>query len=167
MDHLFRDATKLIEGSLTEIREISHRLTPSEIETRGLIVALHNMFDRLNDLNVIEIHFEEKALLPSLSVYKETVIYRTIQEAINNIIKHAQATRVDVIFQENGDELEFIVKDNGLGIHLHQINQGAGIGLKNIRERCKSIGATICISGECQKGTTVQLNLKKYGHEQD
>ncbi len=159
MEEAFKSATTLIEDALREIREISHRLTPSDIETRGLGVALQNLFDRLNDLNVLQLHAYNHQDLPILSLYQQTVIYRTIQEALNNIIKHASATRVEVHRRYLNGKLTFTISDNGKGFNLEQVAQSSGIGLKNIQERCHAIGAHLSITSAPGKGTTVQITL--------
>lgn len=165
MADLFKDSACLIEESLTELREVSHRLTPPEIEQRGLLISLRQMFDRLNDLDFIQIKFSERTGLPFLSLQQETVLYRSIQEAMNNVIKHSNASKVWVGYSFQENQLIFNIRDNGDGFNHEKIESKGGIGLNNLMERCQSIGAELSIYSVPKKGTTVKITLNLLAHE--
>ena len=91
----------------------------------------------------------------------ETHLYRVVQEALNNVYKHAQAQRVRVVVERRGTDLVVIVEDDGRGFDAGAVSrsQARGLGLVSMRERAQIIGGTLDIESSPGGGTTIYLHL--------
>ena len=87
-------------------------------------------------------------------------VFRIIQEAINNIVKHSDATSLKLLANTTSNELEFILMDNGKGFEINNKTK-ASLGLMTMHERAEAIGAKLSIESEIDKGTIIRLHLPK------
>jgi two-component system, NarL family, sensor kinase len=150
--------TKIIE----DIRNISHRL----IEGKGLEDTLIDSINReaFNLTNNKRLHFTyiQEAFLNYYPEQTEIIIFRMMQEALQNAIKHAKGSDIILkVFEEN-DNFIIEVKDNGNGFDLQALHNNTakkGIGLKNIYNRAQIIGASVNIISELEKGTTFTISI--------
>jgi two-component system, NarL family, sensor histidine kinase UhpB len=94
-----------------------------------------------------------------LSKEQSTAIFRIFQEAMTNVLRHAQATQVNILIKEDKGELVFGVSDNGRGITESEKQETSSLGLLGMRERAHSIGARIEIEGIEGQGTTLTVRL--------
>jgi len=146
----------LIDNACTQVRRISHNLMPSSILDFGLVETVNQYCSKINSSHPLELDFQyfgDPATLPKKS---ETVIYRIIQELINNIIKHSQATTALVQMNFHENELFITVEDNGVGFDVK--NAKNGLGLKNIESRIQLLKAGLEIDSS-DKGTSFQINI--------
>lgn len=144
----------LIGDTHAEVRRIAHDLLPVVLEKEGLIPALKQFAAGINQLGILEVHLENN-LSPDLSFSPPTalMLYRIVQELVNNVIKHAGATEVRIQLAQDARQLFITVADNGVGFSEAAENQG----LHSIRGRLQSIGGDFRVSGE--KGCTARLSL--------
>ncbi len=149
----------LIATTIEAIRRIASNLRPSLLDDLGLEAAIHWYLEQFEKRSGIECE-------PSINVGDalftdpcSTVVFRIFQEALTNISRHAEATKVRVDLQVEKDALILSVKDNGKGISKKEIQQGGGFGLLGIRERAQSIKGTVEISGRPGQGTLVKLHI--------
>jgi len=145
-----------LHSTLDEIRRITRELRPEALDDLGLInalIALSSRAARQGDLQ-IERHFSE---LPEISKELELVIYRVAQEALTNVLRHAQASRCVLELQSSGEEIQLEVRDNGRG--MPQRLDGTTIGLEGMRERASLARGSLVISSEPEGGTTVSLRV--------
>lgn len=135
LDH----AMTLIQQIMLDIRAISHKLHPRLLVERGLSAALDELGTEFNQRTGIEVSVERLPVKNILSEEVKTTLYRIAQEAITNIERHANATRVSIALKLVGDWLEMTIEDNGSGFKSRTSNGNSatfdGIGLRNIRER--------------------------------
>ena len=89
-----------------------------------------------------------------------TTLYRVVQESLNNIEKHAQATKGTVFLKQFGDVLQLMISDNGIGFDVGNAMNSRGIGLRNMRERVEFIGGEFELFSEYGKGTEITVLLK-------
>ena len=94
-----------------------------------------------------------------LSTDSETVIYRIVQEGLNNVIKHAGATEARVTLMRFGDEVAVTVEDNGSGIKAGSRVKGSGFGLAGIQERARMLGGTCTVDFRPGEGTVLMVRL--------
>ena len=149
-------AIEMIDFSCDQVRNISHNLSPTTINDFGLITSLKNYCSKLESFHPIKINFQNFGNDIQLSKNSETVIYRIVQELVNNIIKHAEATEALVQINSHDDNLFITVEDNGKGIKNSQKNEG--IGLKNIASRVAFLNANL-EKEHNSNGTTFTLNI--------
>lgn len=148
---------RLIGNIHRDVRRIAHNLLPITLEKEGLVRALHEFVAEINQLSIIEIKVHNQ-LSPNFHLPKrnELVLYRIIQELVNNIIQHAAATEATIDLSSAEDELMIRVSDNGVGFTTDKENQG----LYSIRERSSTIGGVFSIKSNEQQGSVATLIIK-------
>lgn len=147
---------EMIDQSCAQVRSISHNLMPASIIDFGLVETVQQYCSKIGSAHPLELDFQyfgNQAVLPKKA---ETVIYRIIQELINNIIKHSEATTALVQMNFHENELSIAVEDNGVGFDPKTAKNG--LGLKNIESRIQLLKATLDIDSN-QKGTSFQINI--------
>ena len=146
-----------LHATLDEIRRIARELRPEALDDLGLInalIALSSRAARQGGLQ-IERHFSED--LPDLSSELELVLYRVAQEAITNILRHAQASRCVIGLESSNGMIELTVSDDGRGIPDQPEDET--IGIEGMRERALLVGGTLLIESSTASGTTVRLSV--------
>jgi two-component system sensor histidine kinase DegS len=153
------DATR--EG-LHEVRQFIADLRPGRIEELGLVVVLQDYIQRYRDL-----HHDVKVTLETeytseLSIESEIVIYRIMQEALQNAHKHAPGAAVAVSLTVHRDDVGFTIRDDGPGFDPRTVARRAGRknwGLTSMHERAELVGARLVVSSRPGHGTEVSLTL--------
>jgi two-component system, NarL family, sensor histidine kinase NreB len=154
MDQLLDEAQELIE----EVRDISWELRPSVLDDLGLIPAIRSFLNRYSEHYKIDVLFD-CALSGRLKHNTETTIYRVIQEALTNIRKYAEVDEAAVTIREMDDRIRVMIEDIGKGFFVD--NQSHGVGLFSMEERARSVGGTLHIQTEPEKGTKIILEIPK------
>jgi len=147
---------EMIDNACTQVRRISHNLMPSSILDFGLVETVNQYCSKINSSHPLTLDFQYFGNPSVLPKKAETVIYRIIQELINNIIKHSKATSALVQMNFHENELSITVEDNGVGFEVK--NAKNGLGLKNIESRIQLLKATFEIDSG-SKGTSFQINI--------
>jgi two-component system, NarL family, sensor histidine kinase UhpB len=150
-----------LHTSLDEIRRISRDLRPEALDDLGLVNALIALTTRLDRQGDLAIERKLSARLPSLTTDQELVIYRVAQEALTNVLRHAQATRCNVSLDANEEWIELSVSDDGVG--MPDPLDDATIGIEGMRERALLVGGTLSIRSRPGAGTRVVLRLPVRG----
>ncbi|MCJ2375255.1 cache domain-containing protein [Vibrio sp. ZSDZ34] len=159
--HLDKSQSSLSKA-ITEVRRISHNLRPSALDDIGLEAALTTLLQDFKAYSKSETEIILDTQPGKLKSEIATTLYRVVQESLNNIEKHANASKVDVYLQQFGDVLQLLVRDDGVGFDVNNAIKRKGIGLRNMRERVEFIGAEFEIMSDYDSGTeiTVLLDLK-------
>lgn len=162
-------AIDLINGSRTSIQEIASRmksmaftLRPPGLDILGLGAVLREYFSQSTKSSSIKIEFRENLADTKLDKDVEIALYRIIQEAIYNILKHSHAKKVDIDLIVNNRELQVIIRDDGIGFDIEEYksqNDLTGLGLRGIKERVDILGGTFSIESILGKGTVLKINL--------
>jgi len=97
--------------------------------------------------------------ITNLSDAQSTAVFRILQEALTNIVRHAGATEVEVSLEAGPDQLALTIRDNGRGITAAELNDRKAIGLLGMRERAQIVGGDITITGDAGVGTTVLVTI--------
>jgi two-component system sensor histidine kinase DegS len=175
-----RDLRKLVRSSLQEIRRIIFDLRPMSLDDLGLIATLKDYTNRLmdeTDIDIIMDTYPEHIHIDSLT---EVAIFRIIQEALNNVIRHAKATQVFINLKIVEDTLIGSVIDNGIGFDMEnqrlkqlEDNKLGGFGIYGMRQRAELLKGRLIIKSQPDKGTTLRLEIplnalgKERVHEYD
>jgi signal transduction histidine kinase len=150
-----------LESKLTkitkELRELSYQMMPISLKELGLIPALEDLFERSFTKNGISFDFEAFLMEERLDEKIEVNIYRICQELINNTLKHAKATEVNVVLRKMDNILTLIFEDNGQGFDIS--SSKSGIGLTSLKSRLASIQGEIEYDSELNKGTTAFIKV--------
>ncbi len=156
------ESKKMLDETIESVRRISRDLMPSTLERFGLVQAIKEICDRFQSSSAIPIVFREIGETPPLSQARELMLFRIIQELLNNGMKHAQASNLRVTLQ-NADSLLVIVEDDGKGFDYdRQKNEkvsGKGLGLFNIENRARLAGGTVDLQSVSGKGTTITITV--------
>jgi len=155
------DTLKMLDESIKEVRDLSHSMMPPSLLNKSLKQAIEGYIGRVNNEGSLTIE-TEWVNAANLDLDKTTtlMIYRSIQEIISNIFKHAKATSVHIELVNHETELSIVVYDNGIGFDKEKLLQnGQGLGLKNIQSRIGYIGGEVQIDTMPGKGVTYVIEL--------
>ncbi|MFC2021898.1 sensor histidine kinase [Chloroflexota bacterium] len=154
------DIRKVVQDTYEDIRESIDQLS-AEIRTIPIIPALANYTREFSSNNGIRVQFDAPRSFPRLSPVAELQLLRIAQEALTNVRRHAQATEVEVKLENTGEAVEMIVRDNGQGFTLADLeNYPPGYhGLNIVRERAEGLGGSLDISTAPGEGTAVTVSL--------
>lgn len=153
------NAIQLIDESVKDVRSISHNLMANGLIKSGLVSAVREFINQINLSNQLKINIETVGLENRLNPLQENVLYRVLQEVVNNIIKHANANEVNIQLIKHDNELNLLIEDNGMGFDLNEAMEKGGIGLKNIQSRIEFINGKVDFDSYPGKGTTVNIEI--------
>ena len=158
---LLAHALDVVDESFREVRSISHNLLPNALVKQGLARAVRDLLNKVASAGRLKINLEVVGLDegPRLAAALESVLYRVIQEVVQNIIKHAHATELTLHIVRRPTELCVLVEDNGVGFAPAALDSEAGIGLKNIATRVAFLGGRAEFDSAPGRGTTVTLEV--------
>ena len=150
------EAVETVRENLDQLRRIAQRLRPQALDELGLASALEQFSGRLSEQTGLPIdrHFEQD--LPVLSYDEELVIYRVAQEALTNVVRHAEATHATLTLERGHDRLILRVRDDGSGLDNAELGTG---GIRGMRERAILIRADLIIASRAEGGTEVALEI--------
>lgn len=158
---LFLKSYKLIDTASEDLRHIAHNMMPAVLQKLGLVQALKDLCDTINTNDTFRISLLFYGMEERLPGHVETILYRIMQELLNNILKHAKATEVIVQFNRTGGHLDITVEDNGCGFsNVSEDKPHAGLDI--IKDRVNYLNGNISIDSAQGIGTTVMIsfNLK-------
>ncbi len=146
----------LMAQGMRGIRSVTERLRPPLLDDLGLPAALRGLVDDFAEHHAIEIRLDAPAALPALSGTAEVALYRGLQEALSNVVRHAEAHRVDVILRSEDAGVCLVVRDDGRGMPASG-PAGGGAGLEGMRERVIPIGGTVSIDSAPGRGVELRV----------
>jgi two-component system NarL family sensor kinase len=151
-------ALRLLEDSLVEVRRISHRLRPALLDTLGLPAALQHLAREVEDASAMPIAVRIEGAEREVPAEAKTALFRVAQESLTNVVKHAQARRVELVLAFEDRGLRMTVTDDGRGFDQRAVHLDPerGIGLRNMRERLATIGGRLTIHSEPGHGTQIE-----------
>ncbi len=146
----------LVDDSCKEVRHVSHNMMPNVLLKNSLAAALRDFVDKIDKKN-LDIHLYAEGLDERLDSDIETVLYRVIQECVNNVIKHSEASTLDISIVRDKEGISATIEDNGKGFDVLDKETFDGIGLKNIRTRVEYLKGTAEFDSTPGRGTVVSL----------
>jgi PAS domain S-box-containing protein len=158
-----KDVLSIVQNTIEETQRITKHLHPSILDDLGLFAAIRGICREFKEVyadirvkNNFEIH--EHDVPESLKI----LIFRILQEALNNVAKHSGADTVNLSLRKNKQTIELTIEDNGKGFDLHEVlytdGHDRGLGLQSIRERTELFGGSIDIRSKKGKGTTIHAD---------
>lgn len=154
----FDKVVSLIDESCAEVRTVSHNMMPNALLKAGLSSAVREFIDKI-DASVIKVSLHAEGLNERIDSNIETVLYRVIQECVNNVIKHAKATTLDIALIKDADGISATIEDNGRGFDTRNKSNFDGIGLKNILSRINYLKGTVEWDSAEGRGTLVAIHV--------
>jgi two-component system, NarL family, sensor kinase len=157
------DSKNLISKAIQDLRDVAKSLNTDHIITLGLAKSIEQELEIIKKTGWFETIFETNGEIYKLEPQKELILFRIVQEAFNNIIKHAKAGIIVVKMNYEPDHFSLKIHDNGHGFDVDDPNitgDGAtGLGIKNMWDRAQMIGAQLIIKSSAGEGTTIDIKL--------
>jgi two-component system, NarL family, sensor kinase len=157
----FERSMGMLDRSITELRRVAHNMMPEALMKFGLDTALKDFCNSVDQSGAVQLTYQsfemEEASIPAIV---SSAVYRIIQELVNNILKHADATTALVQLVRKDNTLSITVEDNGKGFDTAILKTITGIGYLNLRNRVTYLNGTIDIQTAPGKGTSVNIEIK-------
>ncbi|REL38549.1 PAS domain S-box protein [Rhodohalobacter sp. SW132] len=155
-----KKSIKHVETTIKTVQTISRELRPLILDDFGLSEAICWQLDKFESHSGITTTFQNNTDPDQhLGEEETTAVFRILQESLTNILRHANASKVDVELQEKKGRLVLKVKDDGIGIRWDQLKNSKSLGILGMRERCALLGGDISFVDQDGKGTTVILTI--------
>jgi signal transduction histidine kinase len=158
---LHTENLRIVEEALQQVRHLATRLRPSMLDDLGLAPALKWVAEQSASRGGFEVSFHHERTQVRLAPEIETACFRIVQEALTNISRHAQATRVDIDLRRDGTDLMLTVQDNGRGFDLAAMKAramaGGSLGVLGMQERATLLGGRLDIDSTMDQGCIVTL----------
>lgn len=155
------NAGLLIDQSITDLRQISHNLMPSALIRLGLVAALNDMALKINSGRKVKVRINAMGIDQRLPENFEIALYRVVQESVNNILKHANASNIFISLNKTGEAIDLEISDDGRGMEKDQEIKGKGIGWDDIRSRVSMFNGKMMMYSQPGKGTRLNINFSK------
>jgi signal transduction histidine kinase len=138
-----------------DVQTLSRELHPPRLQHLGFIPAMRGFCEELARQQGAEIDFRCENVPGSLPADVSLCLFRVLQEALHNALRHSGARHFDVHLCADGSTIDLAIRDEGAGFDVHAVDQGAGLGLTSMKERLKLVGGDLFIESQSTRGTTV------------
>ena len=146
-----------------DLRNISHSLINTNFHQIGFIESLEHLFHNIEKTGKYKtsLHIDEDVNIDMLDKSVDIILFRMIQEIINNTLKHAACDTIEITLKNLSNQLNIEIKDNGIGFDVNKVRESSdGVGINNIISRARLINATVSFNSIINQGTTVNILLK-------
>ena len=154
-------ARAITDSALHQVRDLSYLLHPAALDEFGLVSAVDEHIKSFRKRHGINVEMSHASMDTRLAPETEAAAYRIIQEALNNVAKHAKATECRVFLARQSDVLRIVIEDNGIGFDplVPRTADRRGLGLIGIRERASHLNGTVAIDSTPNRGTRIMVEL--------
>ena len=162
LDRNIARTQRLVEKSVDIVHQFARELRPAVLDDLGLIPALHSFMKIFTTRTGVRTHLTAFAGVEQLDTARRTVLFRVAQEALTNVARHAQASRVEVSIQKLPDGICMKIKDDGKSFQVERVLHGKGgkrLGLLGMRERLEMVGGRFDVESVPGKGTTITAQI--------
>ncbi|MBK8506840.1 MAG: hypothetical protein IPL46_34500 [Saprospiraceae bacterium] len=156
---LYQKTLDLINEAADELRKVAHNMMPDVLMKLGLVEALKEFCNNVSSGRLLKITFQSFGMEKRLNSSTEIMLYRIVQELVNNIIKHAQATEAIIQINREHNRLSLIIEDNGRGFDLTTTHKTSGLGMEAIKNRVAYLNGKFTVDSRKEIGTTVMVDL--------
>ncbi|WP_276372926.1 ATP-binding protein [Chryseolinea sp. H1M3-3] len=153
------DTKELIRQLISDLKSLSISLNGDRVVQLGILKVLENEVDRLNKTNQFTATIVQDGAIPKLDDNTLVILYRMVQEILNNTVKHSGANRVRISLQRTENLFILGCDDNGVGYNWNDKILSGGSGLLNLQHRAKSIGAKLAVKSSRETGTSILIEL--------
>jgi len=159
-----KNLKELTKQSLQDVRRIIYDLRPMSLDDLGIIPTLERHIEKIREETDLEITFNVKGNVKSLENVVNVTLFRVAQESLNNVIKHAEAKKVQINLIFSDKYIELFIKDDGKGFKYEKVNKNlsinSGYGISGMEERVKLLGGDFTIKSEINKGTSCRARIE-------
>jgi signal transduction histidine kinase len=156
---LIEEAAKMLDQASNDARKISHNMMPGLLTKLGLFEAVGDLFDQLSKMKKIKVHADIPEGQERLPENKEIMVYRIIQELVNNTLKHARAKNIRLQMKMLTDHLEISYSDDGKGFNFEDELKAKGIGLNSMRSRVNFLKGDMEVSAAPGQGSSYTISI--------
>jgi len=162
MPELGREIGSAIETATAlsrDVQSLSHRLHSTQLKHLGLEAAARAVCAELSERATVGVQFYSESSVADLPEDASLCLYRVLQEALQNAVKHSRSRHIDVWLGDDGGSVELIVRDSGIGFEPNTVSHGRGLGLVGMKERLKAVGGDLTIDARPAAGTTIRARV--------
>jgi signal transduction histidine kinase len=154
-------ARTITDGALHQVKDLSYLLHPAALDEFGLVSAVDEHIKSFGRRHGIAVELSHSSMSSRLAPGTEAAAYRIIQEALNNVARHANATEAKVYLARQPEALRVVIEDNGIGFDASAPRSAdrRGLGLIGMRERASYLNGTVVIDSACGRGTRIVVEL--------
>ncbi len=156
------ESRELIAQSINDLRDLSKSLSFEHISSLGLAKTIEAEVERINKSGLLKVYFSAEGQPFSIGEQHELVLFRILQEALNNALKHAAAKHFKISLQYHHDLLNLSLEDDGLGFSPGLLNNKSGSGLRNMENRAALIGGKATIESAPGNGCRINISLNSF-----
>ncbi|MFC6268045.1 sensor histidine kinase [Frigoriflavimonas asaccharolytica] len=156
---ILTEINEIIGESIRDIRSLSKSFITEQIENLGLIKSIQREVSRIDRLNLMKINFEHNIEDTDIEAKDGLILFRIVQESINNSLKHSRAKTMNIDLLDLPNFIEIILKDNGIGFEKNSNSKGSG--LISMQKRAKLINTDFQIKTATGNGTEIRIKYNK------
>jgi two-component system, NarL family, sensor kinase len=158
--NMLNEVKENIGKAMNDLRDIAKGLSTNRIKSMNIRDAITNEAERINRSGAIKVSISAQGEEKKMDEQKKLILFRIIQESLQNCIKHAEASEISVCFLFLPDTLQLAIKDNGKGFDLQKaLKNNTGLGLMNLTTRVSLTGGTSSIESVLNEGTIISINI--------
>jgi PAS domain S-box-containing protein len=139
----------------TDVQALSHELHPPRLLHLGVVAAMRGFCRELSGQRRVRIDFGHENVPGSVPPDVSLCLFRVLQEALHNGVRHSQARHFDVVLRGTGNAVHLTVRDDGIGFDVDAASRGQGLGLTSMKERLKLVGGELIVESQSERGTTI------------
>jgi signal transduction histidine kinase len=152
---------ELLGRAINDLRHLSHNLNTEQIKEAGLVEAVRKLVLAMEKTGRFQVTFRCDGNI-ILKEDRSIIVFRIIQEVVNNIVKHAEATSIAISIEVIHQNIHIIITDNGKGFdEAASVEKYTGVGIRNMKIRARMVNATLEIVSHARQGTIVHISLEK------
>jgi signal transduction histidine kinase len=161
MERCLTDIAEMAGQTVEEVRIIARALRPYQLDSLGLTRALQALVRQVADANNLEMELNVTPIDGALSPSAEMNVYRILQEVLNNVVRHAHATRLRVLVERSDQIIRILVQDNGCGFdsRMPSPTGNGGFGLRGIQERLQLLNGRWHLQSQPGSGTQIRIEI--------
>jgi signal transduction histidine kinase len=164
VDKRMNDSIELVDGAISNVRELSQLLRPTILDDFGLDASLRWLTEKFTERTGIVVDYSSD-FSGRLSDETETHLFRIAQEALTNVARHSQAKRIQIQLHANQSQIRLSIADDGVGLtELDALAEG-GMGMIGMRARARSAGGELAVRSQTGQGVTVEARVPKRAAE--
>lgn len=158
-NELFQKSYGIVDTASLEVRRIAHNMMPEVLMKLGLANALKDLCENISAGKLLSVSLEVHGMNKRLNATTEIMLFRIIQELLNNIIKHSHATEAIIQFIRENERLSVIVEDNGQGFDTLEKDEKSHAGIATIQSRVNYLNGKMSIDSQKNVGTTIMMDF--------
>jgi signal transduction histidine kinase len=160
LDQRIATLRELAAEALEEVRSLSHTMHPRILDDLGLAAALEWLGRQTGDQTTMDVHVSTTEIEPALPAHAAAALYRVAQEAIRNVVRHSQASHLDVRLRREGQQVVLEISDDGHGFDVQLAEaRRPGMGLFSMRERMTLVNGSLAVRSKPGDGATIQATV--------